>query len=67
MARTETGRSMILTVVALVLRFGPPGIGLFVIGRAIVLSVGGDIERWDFVLGALLILAGFASKLVPRR
>jgi hypothetical protein len=38
-----------------------------VIGRAVILSIGGEIERWQFALGALLILAGFASKLVPRQ
>ena len=67
MAQAETDSWTVLTVARLVLRFGPPLIGLFVIGRAVVLSIGGDIERWHFALGALLILAGFASKLVPRR
>ncbi|MCJ2123923.1 hypothetical protein [Methylobacterium sp. J-077] len=56
-----------MLVVKLVLRFGLPLIGLVVIGRAVVHSIGGDIERWQFALGALLILAGFVSKLVPRR
>lgn len=50
----------------LALRFGLPLLGLVVFGRAVVLSVGGDIERWQFGLGVLLILAGFTSKLVPR-
>ncbi|MCJ2060572.1 hypothetical protein MKL09_29105 [Methylobacterium sp. J-048] len=67
MSSTETGPSTALAVVKLALRFGLPLIGLFVIGRAVVHSIGGDIQRWQFALGALLILAGFVSKLVPRR
>ncbi|MCJ2093786.1 MULTISPECIES: hypothetical protein [unclassified Methylobacterium] len=67
MASAGTGPWTALTVLKLVLRFLPPLLGLFVIGRAVVLSIGGDIERWQFALGALLILAGFTSKLVPRR
>lgn len=54
-------------VLRALLRFGPPLAGLFVIGHAVVISVGGDIERWQFALGVLLLLAGFASKLVPER
>jgi hypothetical protein len=67
MAPSGTRPWTALTVLKLVLRFGPPLVGLVVIGRAVILSIGGDIERWQFALGALLILAGFASKLVPRR
>jgi hypothetical protein len=67
MASTANGTWTALTVLKLALRFGPPLIGVVVIGRAVVLSIGGDIERWQFALGALLILMGSASKLVPRR
>ena len=56
-----------LTILRALLRFGPPVIGLIVGGRAGAISIGGDIERWEFALGILLILAGFASKLVPER
>jgi hypothetical protein len=48
------------------LRFGLPLIGLAVFGYAVLRSVGGDIEHWQFALGILLILGGFTSKLVPR-
>jgi hypothetical protein len=48
------------------LRFGLPLIGLAVFGHAVLRSVGGDIEHWQFALGILLILGGFTSKLVPR-
>lgn len=66
MARTEAPRGGILTAAKMVLRFGLPLIGLLVFGHAILISVGGDIEHWQFALGVLLILAGFTSKLVPR-
>ena len=48
------------------IRFGLPLAGLVVIGHAVVISVGGDIERWQFALGALLIGLSFAARLVPR-
>ena len=60
-------RSTALAILRGLLRFGPPAIGLILIGHAIVISIGGDIERWQFALGVLLLLAGFASKLVPER
>lgn len=60
-------RSGVRPILRTLLRFGPPLIGLLVIGRAVVISIGGDIERWQFALGVLLLLAGFASKLVPER
>ncbi len=66
MAQTGAARSTALTTLKMALRFGLPLAGLLVFGRAVVLSVGGDIERWQFALGVLLILAGFTSKLVPR-
>lgn len=56
-----------LTVLRALLRFGPPIVGLIVVGRAVVISIGGDIERWEFALGILLILAGFSARLVPER
>lgn len=60
-------RSGVRLILRTLLRFGPPLIGLFVIGRAVVISIGGDIERWQFAVGVLLLLAGFVSKLVPER
>jgi small neutral amino acid transporter SnatA (MarC family) len=66
MARTDASRATALTTVKMVLRFGLPLVGLVVFGDAILRSVGGDIEHWQFALGILLILAGFTSKLVPR-
>ncbi|MCJ2068621.1 hypothetical protein MKK75_07375 [Methylobacterium sp. J-030] len=66
MADTEAPRALILTAAKMVLRFGFPLLGLLVFGHAILISVGGDIERWQFALGVLLILVGFTSKLVPR-
>ncbi len=66
MPRTEAPRDAILTTAKLGLRFGLPLLGLLVFGHAILISVGGDIERWQFALGVLLIVAGFTSKLVPR-
>lgn len=66
MVRVSAARANTLIAVKMALRFGLPLIGVVVFGRAIVLSVGGDIERWQFGLGVLLILAGFISKVVPR-
>lgn len=66
MARTDAARATALTSVKMVLRFGLPLAGLVMFGDAILRSVGGDIEHWQFALGILLILAGFTSKLVPR-
>jgi hypothetical protein len=66
MPRTEAPRAAILTTTKMVLRFGLPLLGLLVFGHAILISVGGDIEHWQFALGVLLIVAGFTSKLVPR-
>ena len=59
-------RAIILTSAKMALRFGMPLIGLIILGDAVVRSVGGDIEHGQFAFGALFILAGFASKLVPR-
>ncbi|CAM2812158.1 MULTISPECIES: hypothetical protein [Methylobacterium] len=67
MAAAQARPRTVLVVVKMAVRFGFPLLGLIVIGRAVVLSIGGDIERWQFALGALLILAGFTSKLVPQR
>jgi hypothetical protein len=47
------------------LQFGFPLAGLIVIGHAVVISIGGDIERWQFALGVLLILLSFSARLVP--
>lgn len=66
MAGAGAARANTLVAVKMALRFGLPLLGLVVFGRAVVLSVGGDIEHGQFALGVLLILAGFTSKLVPR-
>lgn len=66
MARIPGPRPAILTSAKMALRFGLPLIGLLVFGHAVLISVGGDIEHWQFALGVLLILAGLTSKLVPR-
>ena len=60
-------RSAVLNAMRASLRFGMPAIGLLVIGHATIRSVGGDIQRWQFALGVLVIAAGFAEKLVPER
>ncbi|MGH1569344.1 hypothetical protein ACRAWG_00135 [Methylobacterium sp. P31] len=67
MPRAGAARSTTLTVLKMVLRFGLPLLGVAVFGHAVLLSVGGDIEHWQFALGILLILGGFISKLVPRQ
>jgi hypothetical protein len=66
MTQARATRSTLLLTLKMALRFGLPLIGLTVFGHAVLLSVGGDIEHWQFALGVLLILAGFVSKLVPR-
>ncbi|KAB1076089.1 hypothetical protein [Methylobacterium planeticum] len=55
------------TPLRLVLRFGPPILGIVVIGSAIVASIGGEISRARFAFGLGLIVLGFASRLVPGR
>ncbi|MDR7036958.1 MULTISPECIES: hypothetical protein [Methylobacterium] len=55
------------TPLRLSLRFGLPIVGIVVIGRAIVASIGGAIERSHFALGILLIALGFAARLVRGR
>ena len=54
-----------LRALRLALQFGFPLAGVLVIGHAVVISIGGDIERWQFALGVLLILLGFSANLVP--
>ena len=55
-----------LIALRMLLRFGLPLLGLLVIGRAIVLSIGGEISRAQFALGVLLLAAGFSARLVPK-
>ena len=55
------------TPLRLAIRFGLPLVGAFVIGRAVVASIGGNIERGHFALGILLIALGFASRIVSGR
>ena len=61
MARRETA----LRALRAGLQFGFPLAGVIVIGHALVISIGGDIERWQFALGVALILLGFSARLVP--
>ena len=56
-----------LRILRLTIQFGFPLAGLVVIGHAVVISIGGDIERWQFALGAVLVAVSFAARLVPRR
>ncbi|KMO40336.1 hypothetical protein ACQVP2_00955 [Methylobacterium aquaticum] len=49
---------LLLTVV-------PPLVGVVLIGQAVVDSIGGDIRRWQFVLGAACLCLTFAARLVP--
>ncbi|GJD42683.1 hypothetical protein AFCDBAGC_0522 [Methylobacterium cerastii] len=55
-----------LTGLRMALRFGLPLLGILVVGRAIVLSIGGEISRAQFALGVLLMAAGFSARLVPK-
>jgi hypothetical protein len=67
MVQAGAARSTTSTALKMALRFGLPLIGLAVFGHAVLRSVGGDIEHWQFALGILLMLGGFTSKLVPRK
>ncbi|AWN42052.1 hypothetical protein [Methylobacterium durans] len=55
------------TPLRLAIRFGLPIVGIVIVGRAIVASIGGAIERGHFALGILLITLGFASRIVRGR
>ncbi|MEA1835030.1 hypothetical protein U8607_23315 [Methylobacterium durans] len=55
------------TPLRLAIRFGLPIVGIVTVGRAIVASIGGAIERGQFALGILLIALGFASRMVRGR
>ncbi len=55
-----------LPTLRMLLRFGLPLVGIVVVGRAIVLSIGGEISKAQFALGVLLMLAGFSARLVPK-
>lgn len=55
-----------LTSLRMLLRFGLPLVGIVVVGRAIVLSIGGEISKAQFALGVLLMAAGFSARLVPK-
>jgi hypothetical protein len=43
----------------------PPLVGIVLIAQAVVASIGGDIRRWEFALGALCLCLTFAGRLVP--
>lgn len=55
-----------LTALRMLLRYGLPLAGIVVVGRAIVLSIGGEISKAQFALGVLLMVAGFSARLVPK-
>ena len=55
-----------LTGLRMALRFGLPLLGILVVGRAIVLSIGGEISKAQFALGVLLMASGFSARLVPK-
>lgn len=55
------------TPLRLVLRFGFPILGIVVIARAMLASVGGDIQPARFALGLLLIVLTLSARLVPGR
>jgi hypothetical protein len=52
-------------VLRLALTVVPPLVGVVLIGQAVVASIGGDIRRWEFVLGAVCLCLTFAGRLVP--
>ena len=64
MAARSSGRSW-RRVLRLVLTVVPPLVGVVLIGQAVVASIGGDIRRWQFVLGAVCLCLTFAGRLVP--
>ncbi|WP_288588073.1 hypothetical protein [uncultured Methylobacterium sp.] len=62
---TETGTSGWRRVLRLLLTVVPPLVGIVLIGQAVVASIGGDIRRWEFILGAACLCLTFAGRLVP--
>ncbi|MEH3145845.1 MAG: hypothetical protein PGN34_10960 [Methylobacterium frigidaeris] len=63
---SETPRTW-RTALRLVLTVGPPLVGLFLIGQAVVASIGGDIRKGQFALGVLCLVLGTAGRLVRGR
>ncbi|WP_375462723.1 hypothetical protein [uncultured Methylobacterium sp.] len=56
----------LLTALRLLLRYGLPLLGLLLIGRAVVVSIGGEIEKGQFALGVLLMALSVSARLVPK-
>lgn len=54
------------TALTMLLRYGLPLAGIFVVGRAIVLSIGGEIEKGQFALGVVLMVLSVSARLVPK-
>lgn len=54
-------------VLRLFIKAGLPIAGVMVLGHGCVRAIGGDIRHGEFVLGFVLILLSFASKLAPKR
>ena len=55
------------TAMRMLLRYGLPLAGIVVVMRAFVLSIGGEIEKGQFALGAVLMALSFSARLVPKR
>lgn len=55
------------TVLRLALQLGFPLVGIVVIARAAVASIGGEIAPARFALGLLLIVLTVSARLVPGR
>lgn len=55
------------TVLRNAVRFGLPFAGVAVIVHYGVASIGGEINRMGFALGACLIFGSFAARLIPAR
>ncbi|GJD52936.1 hypothetical protein OPKNFCMD_5704 [Methylobacterium crusticola] len=65
MAPPSRGRATWRTPVRRVLTYGPPLVGIVLVGQAVVASIGGDIRPWEFALGAACMALAFAGRLVP--
>lgn len=54
------------TALAMLLRYGLPPAGILVVGRAIVLSIGREIEKGQFALSVVLMALTVSARLVPK-
>ncbi|MGU3537862.1 hypothetical protein [Methylobacterium sp. A54F] len=67
MRPAEPERRAWLRPLRLAVRFGLPIVGLLILGHAIVISIGGYIEKGQFALGILFLSLGFTARLIPKR